>query len=500
MTTPDSTQTYHARVKKFFEKTAQEKARETKFVRRRSPIDGRLFLISMVLTVFQHGTIALDDLAKAARKINPLIEVCGQAFKRRLTAFAVDFLKACFAQALQLTAPTCAPIVPLLSSFSAVYLLDATTIALPDGLQKQFPGCGGAGPKASAKVFLLLNYLTGAYQTMRLTPGRKADQNMGQEFLPGRLPAALWMFDLGFFDAAFLASIALKKSFFLCRLAATQLNFWVPRANGSLESLDLDRLLRRARRELFEIKLVFGPKQEVSTRLILVPVPAKVSAERRRKAREKARQKGRTMSARTLRRYDWTLLLSNAVPEQLPTSTLVEVYRVRWQVELVFKLFKSDACLEKSLARESHRVQSELYAKLIAVLLFNQVCRLVEELAGEQISPVKLWRRMRGETQDWLCALGLGSVAALAQLLKSLERYARRRRGKKSPSTRQRLAEVAQQAQQQIEMANPLDYSRRKSQSTAQRKKTFARHLSKRQIALNPGGLSNLRAFLKSSW
>jgi hypothetical protein len=195
MTTPDSTKTYHDNAREFFEKTANEKARETKFVQRTSPINGQNFLLSLILTVIQFGMIDLDQLAKAAHQIDPKVDVGKQAFKKRFTALAVDFLKAMFVEALKITAPDASKIVPLLSAFTAVNILDATTVILPDSLKQEFKGCGGAGAQAALKLYLVLNYLTGNYEQMQIEAGRKADQNMGEQFLAGSQSGALWLFD-----------------------------------------------------------------------------------------------------------------------------------------------------------------------------------------------------------------------------------------------------------------------------------------------------------------
>ena len=458
---------------------------ETKFVQRRSPLNGTIFLQTLVLNVFQFGVIVLDQLAKTAHRIDPQVEVTGQAFKERFNALAVEFLKQMFAEALQLTAPGAAQVLPLLSAFSEVHLLDSSTIILPETLQHQYPGCGGAGAKAAAKLYLRLNYLTGSYDTMRLEAGRKADQNMGQQFLARHPSGALWLFDLGFFNALFLAQIAKAASFFLCRLAASQLTFWSPRLAGALEPLDLDRFLRCAGRELFEIDVVFGPHREVTARLIIAPVPPPVVAERRRKLREAARKQGRTPTRKTLHRCAWTLLLTNANAEQLPTSTVLAVYRVRWQVELAFKLFKSDAKLETTLGSEKHRVQCEFYAKLIALLLFNRISGLVAGLAGEKISPAKLWRRMRDDVQELLRTLGRGTAHAMGEMLKFLARYAKPSSGKQRLSTLQCLGQAAKEARQ-VKLKDPLSYLREKRNTLAERRTAFARSLERNKVRLNP--------------
>lgn len=482
MTTPDSTQTYHDQVKKFFEKTAPQQARDTNFVQRKSPLDGTLFLCSLVLTVFECGTITLEQLAKVAHKLKPAVTVKGQAFKARCTAYAVAFLKAMFVEALQLSVPA-AQVLPLRARFSAVYLLDSSVVTLPERLKQQYQGCGGAGAQAAAKVFLLLNWRTGGYESLQVAHGRKADQNMGEQFLAGRQRGALWLFDLGFFNATFLAAIAQAKSYFLCRLPAAQQVFWTRQRGGAMEKLELDHLLRHAPRELFEIELCFGPQREVAARLIAAPVPTQVAAQRRRKAREAARTQGRTPTQRSLQRCAWTLLLTNASTAQLPTSTVLAVYGVRWQIELAFKLCKSEAQLETTRATEPHRVECEFYAKLITVLLFNRLSGLAAALVGEPLSPTKLWRQLRGDWQDLRLVLGHGTAQALSELLKLLARFAKPARGQQQPSTRQRL-ELAGQAARQVRLSDPLAYLREQKRNVAERRQVFAHYLTSYQVTL----------------
>jgi hypothetical protein len=160
---------------------------------------------------------------------------------------------------------------------------------------------------------------------------------------------------------------------------------------------------------------------------------------------------------------------------------------------LVFKLFKSDAKLEATNAKEKNRVECEFYAKLIALLLFNRISGLVEEFTGEMISPVKLWRRMRDDTENWLQMLGQSTAQAISDLVKSISRYAQTSSRKKYPSTLQCLARAAEEAQQ-IRLTDPLAYLREKKKTAAERSKAFASYLSSGTIVLNPERLSYQRA------
>jgi hypothetical protein len=162
MTTADSAQIYHDQCHQFFEKTAPQKARETGFVKNQSPLEGRLFLLTMVLTALTQATLALPQLAVMAHRWEETVTVTGQAFKERYTGVAVTWLQTLLVEALRLSVPSAArAVVPLLQGFSAVKLLDSSVVPLPETLKKAYPGCGGVGAQAALKIYLVLNWLTG---------------------------------------------------------------------------------------------------------------------------------------------------------------------------------------------------------------------------------------------------------------------------------------------------------------------------------------------------
>ena len=88
---------------------------------------------------------------------------------------------------------------------------------------------------------------------------------------------------------------------------------------------------------------------------------------RRQRARADARRKGRTVSDRHLALLAWNVFISNVPATMLSAQQVAQLYPVRWQVELVFKLWKSESPWIGSRCRE--RVLCELYAKLIAAVL-----------------------------------------------------------------------------------------------------------------------------------
>lgn len=61
----------------------------------------------------------------------------------------------------------------------------------------------------------------------------------------------------------------------------------------------------------------------------------------RRRANRQARRRGRTPRAPTLFLSEWVLVLTTLSPDELSAADILELYRIRWQVELVIKRYKS---------------------------------------------------------------------------------------------------------------------------------------------------------------
>jgi IS4 transposase len=162
--------------------------------------------------------------------------------------------------------------------------------------------------------------------------------------------------------------------------------------------------------------------------------------------REGMRTQGRTPSAKALQLAGWLLLLTNAPAEKLPAKMLSYVYRLRWQVELIFRQAKSVLRLDKTESENPHRVQAEIWARLIcACLLFAwhaQASAHCWRCYQCEASFEKLIRMM----QHWghtLARAFLDGPAALLQNLRTLWKHllvnARKGRQKSRPTTWENL-------------------------------------------------------------
>src|SRR3989304_6029468 len=110
---------------------------------------------------------------------------------------------------------------------------------------------------------------------------------------------------------------------------------------GTSEKIYLGATLRSFVGNILEIHVIMGnDKHHVPCRLIGLRVTKQVANARRRKLRKEAEKKGRTPSKNHLALCDWTLFVTNASSEILPVNIVLSLYRLRWQIELIFKQLK----------------------------------------------------------------------------------------------------------------------------------------------------------------
>jgi hypothetical protein len=141
------------------------------------------------------------------------------------------------------------------------------------------------------------------------------------------------------------------------------------------EVIDLGRVLHCFTGDVLELNVLLGSVKNEQTpcRLICMRICEQAANERRRKLLKEAQKKGRTPSQAHLAMCDWTLLITNAPADLLPAVMAYHLYRVRWQIELIFKQLKSVMRIHKSDTGLDNRLRCELYGKLIMAVLIHRI-------------------------------------------------------------------------------------------------------------------------------
>ena len=348
----------------FNEEEIEKIARQTKFVQRHSPLGGFIFLQATIFALIDDPEANLDDLVQACADLG--VEISIQGFDQRLNPYTVEFLKEMLSRAMEQFKNNSPLPLPILQQFRAINLVDSTVLSLPDNMAAEFPGCGGDGPSASLKVQLKFEFLHGNLSQIVLQPGKEPDQNF-EAYLAEVEAGSLNINDLGYFVLENLKTIdEEQEAYYLSRYL-----FGTSLFTLAGESIELEAMLRKASRHPFDLEVLLGAKQKLPCRLVCLPLPQEVAEKRRRKAKEKARRHGRTLSPDYLALLDWLIFVTNVPEPMLSIEQIALLYRVRWQIELVFKLWKSYCGLDHIQGLRRERVLFELYAKMIGIILIQ---------------------------------------------------------------------------------------------------------------------------------
>jgi hypothetical protein len=344
--------------------TADAAAWRTGFVQRDSPLTGARFVQTLVFGFLRNPQASRSELACTAAQLGA--PVSPQALDQRFGEAAARCLRHVLEVAAGTAISTEPAAVPLLTRFSAVYVQDSTSIALPDALAEEAPGCGGRVPQGSQAAFKLqvrLELTGGELQGPELHPGRASD-HMGTLVDEPGPPGSLHLNDLGYFRLDRLRAWDAAEVYWLTRLkAGTQ----VRDATG--RDCTSPHYLRRAAGAPLDRAVWVGTERPLPARLIAVRVPPEVAAARRRQLRAAARREGQTPSAVRLAWADWTLVITNVPPALLSAAEALVLLRVRWQIELLFKQWKADRRLADWRSDKPWYILCELYAKLLGLLI-----------------------------------------------------------------------------------------------------------------------------------
>jgi hypothetical protein len=261
-----------------------------------------------------------------------------------------------------------------------ITIKDATRFALPDCMVEELPGLAGSGMKAGAAVQFEFGLKSGK-ASIGLTAARVNDQSESRRDQQEVRSGELYLRDLGYAHIGYMNNIDKQSAFFVNKLNPQTLVY--TQCNGFYELLDLDLI-----RGITDMQVYIG-KEKLPVRLIIEPVDEVVKASRIERVNKYNKKKGLTTSDRFKQRAGFNFIISNLDKDVYETLLLQKLYHLRWQVELVFKAWKSLMKLHVMGTGCVHRIWCKLYGKLIWVMLGWKITMSVGKVG--QISLLKMY-------------------------------------------------------------------------------------------------------------
>jgi hypothetical protein len=374
---------------------AEAAAAATGVIRRQRVFTPLSLARTFVLGFLRHPNASDEQLAQLAAACGA--PVTPQAIDQRHTPVLARFLEDLFRRATQVALGASRALAPLLERFPSVTLLDATTVVLPDGQRGRFAGCGNTygAARAALKLQTELDLRSGALTAVEITPGRQDDHACARQHAR-RAPGSLRITDLGYFCVAVFAALVQGGAHFLSRLKTSAL---VYEPDGA--RLDLRRWLAAQPPGLIDRPVLLAAER-LPCRLLAWRVPQEQADRRRHKLRKANRRRGRGTPEEALAWCAWTVLITSVRPEQLSGREALLLYRARWQVELLFKRWKSQGLVAQLSGATEARQLVRVWARLLAVLAqhwlvvaggwgdparsLSKACEAVREFVGQLAS------------------------------------------------------------------------------------------------------------------
>lgn len=346
--------------------TADAQAKKTGFVQRQSKLSGSRFAQTLVFGWLDNPDATLEELAQMATALG--VSISAQGLDQRFSQSAAAFMQALLEQAVQNVVTSDPVAIPLLRRFAGVYIVDSSTVALPAALATIWAGCGNQShqPTAALKIHVGLDMITGALAGPVLSTGRLHDRSVAVQADP--LPrGALRLADLGYFSLDTLRDMTAQGTYWLSRLQANTAVF-----DDSGQRRTLSRWLGE-QGDIVDMPVTVGAGRRLACRLVAQRVPEQVAVDRRRRLKEEAERRKQPVSDERLRLAAWTFYITNIPPSLMSVMEAMVLGRLRWQIELLIKLWKSHGHIDESRSAKPWRILCEVCAKLLAMVVQHWV-------------------------------------------------------------------------------------------------------------------------------
>lgn len=407
---------------------ANQLGRTSGFIQRQRKVTGASFAQALVFGWQSNPQASLEELCQSSCASG--VTISPQGLQERLNSSqAATFMKDLLQQAVSYVVTNEVERQDLLARFTGVYLQDSTIIELPLELREIWSGCGNQnGKKAGLKVQTVLNYHQGNL-ALQLAEAKQHDCPLQTLDLP---EGSLRLADMGYFKVANFKQLTQQGVWWISRLPV-RVGIW----DGEQVQHVADFLAKQTS-DCIDVTVELSA-QRLPCRLIAVRVPKEVVQKRQARAKDEARQRPHKLKKTTLDLCEWTIIVTNLSVDLLSVEDALILLRLRWQIELLFKLWKDILTVDEWRSHNPWQILTEVYTKLLIALIQHWIC-VISCWQDPRRSVVKATFLLRKHAFHLLGALShfVKLIDALTQIVQQMPRCLIQKR-KSRPSTFQLL-------------------------------------------------------------
>lgn len=366
---------------------------KTKFLKKDSKFTPEKFIS---LCVFSNNHLCENSLEELSSwlRINENLSITKQGVNARFNNESVEFLKNLFSKLMMSQSKLLSNNERYLKSiFNSVDICDSTSYKAPKKLKEHYEGNSGSGTDAIVKIQFEYDLLSGEFGSCKVVDAVESDFAYIPKLENDIEKNDLKLKDLGYFKVSHLEYINKVEGFYISRVKTTTgIYEKINKKNSKIDLTEYTSSLKEG--ETIEIPEVYlGSKEKLKCRLIVTKLTKENKDKKLATLIKKCKKKGEKASDLAIKSSAINAYVTNVPAYMLSTEIIHEIYSLRWQVEIMFKIWKSVFQIHISKPVKVKRFTCHLYGKLIALLLSNVVVFIYrDEICcdhGKQLSEYK---------------------------------------------------------------------------------------------------------------
>ena len=320
------------------------------------------------------------------------LQVRKQSIQERFNERTVAFMKSILSMLL---AHQLKPAVKeeSLLFFNRIRVKDSTRFTLPAAYAQIYKGAGGAVVNGESMISIQYEYdlLSSSTLDLRLTTGTRNDQLDAKENTHDIAENDLFIRDLGYSTLGYLQQIINGKAYFLNRLSPQTSVYDTEKNNEKIDFSKCRKKMKKHNLPYLQYDVIIGKKAQVPCRLIIYPVDRDTYEQRVRKTAKQAKSCGYQVSEAFKVTAQLTLYITNVPEDKLPAPAIKKTYGLRWQIELFFKIWKSQVNIDHVKEMKLHRFECQLIAKLLWLIIHRKIFQCVMVHVNRR-QPCSIWK------------------------------------------------------------------------------------------------------------
>lgn len=277
------------------------------------------------------------------------------------------------------------------SFFEDIQIMDSTEFKLTKRTKEAFPGYGGTGRESMMQIQFEYQLISKKITHFSIESALKSDFKVGMDNLEEIKPNTLLLRDLAYVGNEYFSALSKKNLYFISR-AKSHWNFYI-QLDGKFKQLttsDIINKLQSQKEKYIDLNVFLGSRGEKMPVRLIANLLSKEQTIKRLKKKSANRKLGKD----TLESIGLNLFITNVESDKCNSDEIFQLYRLRWQIELMFKSWKSILKINQLHSMNAVRLECTVLVKFIWIIMNWSILKIMELENENELSFHKLCKTL----------------------------------------------------------------------------------------------------------